>query len=310
MKILITGIHGFVGSNIVESLRAKHELYGLDIVVFANKNIERTFNWDELDLIPEVDVVIHLAGKAHDLKNKSYANEYFEVNTGLTIRIFDWFFCSRAHKFIFFSSVKAVADVVEGDVLTEDCVPKPIGPYGESKRSAEVYILNQQSESKQKRVYILRPSMIHGLGNKGNLNMLFSFVKKGIPWPLGAFDNRRSFTSIDNVNFIIHKLIDIDVDSGVYNISDDEPVSTNILISTIANAINKPVRIWCVNKSIINCFAKVGTCLHLPLNKDRLRKLTENYIVSNQKIKEALNIEKLPVNSIEGLSNTIKSFIK
>lgn len=104
---------------------------------------------------------------------------------------------SPARKFIFFSSVKAAADFVPGDLLTEDIVPHPVGPYGESKIKAEEYILNHPAYEKQ--VYILRPCMIHGPGNKGNLNLLHQVIKKGIPWPLGAFENRRSFTSIGNL---------------------------------------------------------------------------------------------------------------
>lgn len=82
--------------------------------------------------------------------------------------------------FIFFSTAKAAADRVEG-VLTEDVVPSPVGPYGESKIKAEEYILGNFPAGNDNRVYILRPCMIHGPGNKGNLNLLYSVVSKGIP---------------------------------------------------------------------------------------------------------------------------------
>lgn len=77
---------------------------------------------------------------------------------------------SKAKKFIFFSTAKAAADKVDG-VLTEDVVPTPVGPYGESKIAAEKYI--QEHLVVDKQVYILRPCMIHGPGNKGNLNLLY-----------------------------------------------------------------------------------------------------------------------------------------
>ena len=91
MKILITGVHGFVGSNLVEALKKEHTIYGLDIINPSKEGVVRTFSWDELDAgnVPEVDAIIHLAGKAHDTKNKSAAEVYFKVNTGLTQRIFD-----------------------------------------------------------------------------------------------------------------------------------------------------------------------------------------------------------------------------
>lgn len=150
--------------------------------------------------------------------------------------------------------------------------------------------------------------MIHGQGNKGNLNLLFKVVKLGIPWPLGAFDNHRSFTCIDNLNFIISELINNDVESGIYNVGDDETLSTNEIITIICKTLNKPVRIWDTNTYFIRFISRVGNVLHLPLNEERLRKLTENYVVSNKKLKNALSIEKMPFRAEEGLIKTIKSF--
>ena len=142
MKLLITGIHGFVGSNLVGALKGRHEIYGLDIVTPVKEGVVKTYTWDDLDAgrVPEVDAVIHLAGKAHDTKNKAQADVYFKVNTGLTRKIYDHYLQSSARKFIFFSSVKAAADSVEGDILDENITPKPVGPYGESKIKAEEYI--------------------------------------------------------------------------------------------------------------------------------------------------------------------------
>ncbi len=312
MNILITGIHGFVGANLVEALKNKHSIYGLDIISSIKEDVIKTFSWTELDEIPEVDVIIHLAGKAHDTKNQTVARVYFDINTGLTQKIYDWFLKSTATKFIFFSSVKAAADKVLGDILTEDVIPIPVGPYGESKIAAENYILSQQKtiKSELKSTYILRPCMIHGPGNKGNMNLLFNLVKKGIPYPLGTFENHRSFTSIDNLSFIIDQLIEKNIDNGIYNVGDDETLSTNELIKLIANTINKPNRIWNWNPKLIRSIAKIGTKLHFPLNEERLQKLTENYVVSNVKIKKALDIEKLPIKAEDGFIKTIKSFEK
>jgi len=310
MNILITGIHGFVGSNLVEALKKNYSIYGLDIVSLEKEGVIKTFFWNDLNDLPNIDVVIHLAGKAHDTKNQANAQDYFDINTELTKKIYDWYFKSTATKFIFFSSVKAAADTVEGEILTEDVVPNPVGPYGESKIAAEKYLLSYelQATSYEKKTYILRPCMIHGPGNKGNLNLLYNVVKKGIPYPLGAFENRRSFTSIDNLSFVIEQLLEKDVESGIYNISDDEVLSTNELIQLIANVSNKKARIWNWSPFIIKGIASIGSVIHLPLNKERLQKLTENYIVSNVKIKSALGIEKFPVSAKEGFEATIKSF--
>jgi len=349
MNILITGIHGFVGSNLVSALKTQHKIYGLDIVSPAKEGVIKTFSWSELDSIPAMDVIIHLAGKAHDTKNQTARQVYFDINTGLTQKIYDWFLNSRAQKFIFFSSVKAAADKIEG-ILTEEVVPSPKGPYGESKIAAENYILSKltvesgelkvkrgqiQVDSGEltvdselsamnyelsielstinyqlKRVYVLRPCMIHGPGNKGNLNLLYQVVKKGIPYPLGAFENRRSFTSVDNLSFVVGQLIEKDVPSGIYNVGDDESLSTNELITLMAATMGKPNRIWKWNKSFIEMIARAGTMLHLPLNAERLTKLTENYVVSNDKLKKALGIIRMPVSAKDGFIKTIQSFKK
>ena len=314
MKILITGVHGFVGSNLVEALKKEHTIYGLDIISPQKDGVRFTFSWDFLDLegeIPDVDAIIHLAGKAHDTKNEAAADVYFKVNTDLTKKVFDYFLKSSAKKFVFFSTAKAAADRVDG-VLTEDIVPAPVGPYGESKIAAERYILDALESGKDeftdKSVYIFRPCMIHGPGNKGNLNLLYNVVRKGIPWPLGAFENRRTFTSIGNICFAVNGVITKDVPSGIYNMGDDEALSTNELIEEICASLGKKAHIWRLPKGLMTGLAKLGGVLHLPLNPERLQKLTENYVSSNAKIKKALGVEKMPVDAREGLKVTLKSF--
>ena len=312
-RILITGINGFVGTNFTNSWFRNHKIFGLDILQPKKEGVERIFGWDELGKVPPVDAIVHLAGKAHDTKNQSEAQVYFDVNTGLTQKIFDYFLRSDAQTFIFFSSVKAAADSVQGEVLTEEVIPHPIGPYGESKIRAEEYILNKLSavsdQLLDKRVYILRPCMIHGPGNKGNLNLLYSVVRKGIPWPLGSYENLRSFCSIDNISYVVEQLIvKENIASGIYHVGDDEPLSTNELIGLISKSVGKKSRIWKLPKGLMDAAARVGSVLHLPLNKDRLQKLTENYVVSNVKIKQALGIEKMPVSAKEGMRKTLESF--
>lgn len=315
MKILITGVHGFVGTNLVKALSKDNTIYGLDIIDPIKDGVKFTFKWEDLDkegMVPEIDAIIHLAGKAHDTKNQSAAEVYFKVNRDLTIKIFDYF-CAHPNikKFVFFSTAKAAADKVDG-ILTEDVVPSPIGPYGESKIAAEEYILNtmksRPDEFKDRGVYIFRPCMIHGPGNKGNLNLLYNVVKKGIPWPLGAFENRRTFTSVENICFAINGVLTKNVESGIYNMGDDEALSTNELIEEICKSLGKKAHIWKLPKGLMNGVAKIGGLLHLPLDSERLRKLTENYISSNEKIKNALGIERMPVDAREGLKVTLESF--
>lgn len=98
MNILITGVHGFVGSNLVKALSSENTIYGLDIVAPQKEGVVKTYSWNDLGQgnIPEVDAIIHLAGKAHDTKNQSKAQVYFDINTGLTQKIYDYFLKSSA----------------------------------------------------------------------------------------------------------------------------------------------------------------------------------------------------------------------
>lgn len=301
MKILVTGATGFVGENLKPYLKEKgHTIYTLGR---ADK-----YTWKDLSAknIPEVDAIIHLAGKAHDLKKVAGNDIYFKVNRDLTMEIYNYFLASKTQKFIFFSSVKAAADFLDNDILTEDVNPNPVGSYGKSKQEAEKYILSNLSSDKE--VYILRPCMMHGPKNKGNLNLLYKVVSKNIPWPLGKFDNKRSFASISNVCYIVNALLEKKIESGIYNVSDDAAISTNELIKIICKACNKKSHILFLPKWLISSIAKIGDYIHLPLNTERLTKLTENYIVSNQKIRKALGISKLPFSTKEGLTTTIQSF--
>jgi nucleoside-diphosphate-sugar epimerase len=150
--------------------------------------------------------------------------------------------------------------------------------------------------------------MIHGPGNKGNLNLLFNLQKKGFPWPLGAFENKRSFCSIDNISFVVHQLIEKDIEPGIYQVADDEPLSTNRIIALMAESQNNKARIWHIPVQLIKTMARLGDLLHFPLNGDRLRKLTESFVVSNAKIKQALSIKQMPVSALEGLKKTLDSF--
>jgi nucleoside-diphosphate-sugar epimerase len=290
-SLFLTGGTGFVGSNFIKLFN-----YTYEIISYKKGTLVKV----------DQDVVIHLAGKAHDIKNVSTIDEYYKVNAELTKEIFDAFLSSEAKVFITLSSVKAVADEVDGE-LSEEITPNPITHYGMSKLLAELNILSFPIPV-GKRVYILRPCMIHGPGNKGNLNLLYSLVSKGLPWPLGAFSNSRSYLSVENLCFIIKELIERDdIPSGVYNVADDVPLSTNEIIDMIAESKGRKAKILNLNQNLIKIFAFVGDYLKLPLDSERLQKLTESYVVSNSKIKAALG-KPLPVSSKDGLMRTFKSF--
>ncbi|WP_156305383.1 NAD-dependent epimerase/dehydratase family protein [Sphingobacterium endophyticum] len=298
MKITITGMSGFVGHNLHAYLRNNN-------YIVKNLNV-RENDWSKSFPL-DSNALIHLAGKAHDTSNFSEASEYFKVNRDLTIELFDKFINSSVRDFFYFSSVKAVADTIDYDLI-ENVIGNPQTPYGRSKLEAEKYLLSKELPE-GKRLFVIRPCMIHGPGNKGNLNLLFNIVKKGIPWPLGAFENQRSFLGIDNLCYLIKAMLEnVEIESGVYNFADDKSISTNTLVSLISITLNKKSRILRINKRIIQGLVKIGDKISLPLNSERLKKLTESYVVSNQKIKDALDITDLPNTVEEGIIKTVTSF--
>lgn len=295
MKTTITGVTGFVGSNLATYLKTSQEVFSMSVRYPITQEVKI-----------EGDAIIHLAGKAHDLKKVSQPQEYYEANFELSKQLFDAFLVSDASVFIFMSTVKAVADIVDG-TLTEGVLPNPKTHYGIAKQMAEEYILSKELP-KGKRMYILRPCMIHGPGNKGNLNLLYQLVAKGLPWPLGAFENQRSFLSIENLCFVIKELLENEaIPSGVYNVADDASLSTNELIQLLGESLGKSVSIWNWSQNVISSLAKIGDVLPLPLNSERLQKLTESYVVSNEKIVKSMG-KSLPVSSREGLRRTFESF--
>ena len=285
MKILITGAYGFVGTNLCKYLVSKgHECHALDIPAAKRDDVPYVsfYTWDELDKLPVVDAVVHLAGKAHDLKKVASEQSYFDINVGLTEKIFA---AAKTTRFIYFSSSKADAN---GNA------------YGRSKLAAEQFLNG--------RAIVLRPAMIHGPGNKGNLNLLWGIARRGLPWPLAAFENKRSFTSIANICAAVEALCERG-ENGIYPIADDEMISTNRLIELIAETCGKRAKLWRVPKGVMRMVAKIGDVLHLPLNTERIVKLTEDSFVNNSHLKSQLGWKRMPICAEEGMRRTLRSFL-
>ena len=280
MKILITGSNGFVGTNLRKYLEGKgHQCATLDV-----RNAD--YDWTEFAKIPfeSCDAIVHLAGKAHDLKKVASEQSYFDINVGLTEKIFNASI-AKVPRFVYFSSSKASAD---GNA------------YGRSKLAAEQFLNG--------RAIVLRPAMIHGPGNKGNLNLLWGIARRGLPWPLAAFENKRSFTSIGNICAAVEALCERG-EKGVYPIADDEMLSTNRLIELIAEVCGKKAKLWRIPKGVMRFAAKIGDVLHLPLNTERIEKLTEDSFVDNSKLKAALGWTQMPIRAEDGMRTTLRSFL-
>ena len=289
MKILITGAYGFVGTNLCRYLSDKgHKSLALDIPKAKRDDVPYSefHTWDELGSIDfsKIDAIVHLAGKAHDLKNVSDPQSYFDINVGLTERIYNAS-AGKVPRFVYFSSSKAA------DADT---------PYGKSKLMAEQFL--------DGRAIVLRPAMIHGPGNKGNLNLLWGIARRGFPWPLAAFENKRSFTSIGNICAAVEAMCERG-ENGIYPIADDEMLSTNRLIELMAETCGRKARLWRLPKGLMRASARIGDILHLPLNTERLGKLTEDSFVDNSALKAHLGWSQMPIRAEDGMRSTLNSFL-
>ncbi len=311
-RILITGVRGFVGRYLLRYLQQAGDFH-ITGASRDKKNLaaiegrfDRICSYDELLMGDhEYDTYVHLAGKViHDQYNLE-EEEYFQVNFEQTRRIYDQYLKDpRAARFVFLSTIHVLTEKPDR-VIDETYEPRPFTPYGKSKFEAENYIQDHAVDGKG--FYILRPSMIHGPGNKGNLNMLYELLKRGYPYPLGSVNNQRTFVSIDNLCFIIHELLVNKIESGLYHVADDEPTYTHDLIRMIAEMSGKKPKMISMPVGLIRAMAKLGNVIPIPINEHRLLKLTENFIVSNEKIKNAIGKE-LPVRAEDGLRKTLRSF--
>ena len=303
MSILITGTTGFVGADLKRFLAEK----GHSIIEINRNRQEGTFTFDDL-ILPECkgDVWIHLAAKSKDVQKPHLLDEYLEANVELTKKVFDAFLNDdTANTFIYVSSVKAAAGRVEG-YLTEEEELKVDVPYGISKRLAEKYLLSVKLHS-NKRLIILRPAMIFGINSKGNLHSLFSFIKRGLPYPFAGFLNLRSLLSTENFNHVILSIIENPTfKAGIYNVSDDGAISTNEIIEIIGKSLSKKPLLLSIPKKLMTTIARMGDALHLPFNTAIINKLTDNYQVSNKKIVAELG-QQLPYKTTERLAHLFKT---
>jgi nucleoside-diphosphate-sugar epimerase len=296
MKIYIAGSSSFIGSNLIPYLESNNN-YLLDTTNYRT-------NHNQIDL-NNFDVIVNLIGKAHYKSNKSDYDDYFKINYLITKELFDKFIISNTKTFIHISSIKAVKDYTN-KILTEDDLPEPTTNYGLTKLLAEQYILTNTPPGK--RVFILRPTMVHGKNNKGNFNLMYKYIKKTYFWPLGSNNIKKSYCSVENLNFVIKELIDNkNISSDVFNVCDDEPLTLNEVLKIFSKTLNLRILFLSIPSFVINPLLYSLNYFHLFSLYDIIKKLYTNYIVSNKKIVTKMN-KKLPVNAIDGLATTFNSF--
>ncbi|WP_286735607.1 MULTISPECIES: NAD-dependent epimerase/dehydratase family protein [Sphingobacterium] len=301
IDVKVLGGTGMIGRNLLDSLKSEPNL-NLSTLSLRDEKWKSDFDKNN-------DVIINLIGKAHDHNGLSNQSDYYQINVDLIKEIFTTFLASDSSLMIHISSIAAVEEFESYIPLTETDKCNPVSWYGKSKLDAENWLLEQTMPA-NKKLIILRPPMVHGPGDKGNLGLLYKIISKGVPYPLSCFENRRSLISSINFAFFIKKIIEnVDkLSTGIYHIADDESISTSEIVKIMKEVTGKSVLNLYIPKFIIKSIAKIGDVIPMPLNSTRLKKMTSSLLISNTKIKKILDIDTLPLSAKEGLLLTIKSF--
>ena len=316
MRIGVTGASGFIGRGIIsrllnenysivsfvrnKSFNCKHKL---NQIVYV-KDI--TFNTSLYEKLKGVDVLIHTAAKVHVMKKSSLDTfqTYSDVNTYATIKLAKEASLAGVKKIIFLSSIKVNGEETKkGHPFTEDNLPEPKDFYGISKYEAEMGLLKVGNQTGID-IVILRLPLVYGINVKGNFLRIIKLINKGIPLPFGSIqNNRRSYLSLNNLTDLVVKIINSKKKiQDVYLVSDEDDVSTSILLAKVAKAMDKKIYMIPLPQSILSL-------IFIILNKKKYSsKLFGNLQVDINKVKKTFDWKPL-LNLDEGLKKLLlKSF--
>ncbi len=223
-RVLITGANSFVGTNVGKWLMREPELFQVDIVDTMNGN------WKTADC-SRYDVVFHVAGIAHVNPKSKMASLYYKVNRDLAIEVATWAKEHGVKQFVYMSSkiVYHASKSLQGDVVNKTTQPNPNDFYGDSKLQAEHGL--KELDCDTFKICILRPPMIYGPGNKGNLPRLAWLAVKSPIFP--AWHNKRSMIHIYNLSEFVRQII-LHGYSGIFYPQNSELADTVEIVRTVA----------------------------------------------------------------------------
>jgi nucleoside-diphosphate-sugar epimerase len=321
-NILVTGARGFIGSYLLPILSQDQfqitaavrnnlsQSLSIPIKTIKVGNIDEKTNWQEA--LQGIDIVIHLAARAHII-NETIPNpeaEFIKVNTQGTANLVKQSIQAGVKHFIFISSIGAMTTQSDR-ILTENSPCHPDSPYGRSKLQAEQALIELAKDSNMTWT-ILRPTLVYGLGNPGNMERLMKLIKRGLPLPFGAVKNRRSFVFVGNlVDAIITCLDHPNAANQIFLISDNQAVSTPQLIRLIAQQIQQPCQLLPVPTILLRFLGYLGdrvesiTGKNLPFNTYNIDRLLGSLTVDSRYIQKTLNWQP-PFTLEQGLARTIQ----
>lgn len=255
MRVLVTGGTGFLGGHLIRDLSGSEcQIIALarnmpqgawpDNVVWCCNNDFQDRDWLS-DVLGGIDVVIHAAAYAHQTRETSEEDKqiFQAVNVGLTDQLFSVSQEAGVKQFIYISSIGALTSF-SSQIVTEEVDPCPENDYGESKLAAERVLL-QKSESESTKITIIRPTLIYGRGNPGNMDRLSSLIDKRIPMPFKSVDAKRTFVYIGNLVSLIKACI---LNSNAYGedfiAADSEVVTLEDIVVSLSKAKNVRIKLF------------------------------------------------------------------
>jgi nucleoside-diphosphate-sugar epimerase len=254
MKVLVTGASGFVGSALCGHLIERglttigivrhipgNPVPGVDYQIVSG--LSESELWEEI--LVGVDVVVHCAARAHVMGDSEIdpLAVYREVNVEGTRCLAKQAVSYGIKRFIYISSIKVNGEGTSGHPFKADDIAAPEDSYGISKWEAE-QVLQKISSNSKLEIVIIRPPLVYGPRVRANFLKLMRLVKSGLPLPLGAIRNIRSFVALDNlVDLILTCLHHPAAIDQTFLVSDGDDLSTPELLRRIAKAFEKPLRL-------------------------------------------------------------------
>ena len=263
-NLLITGANGFVGRALISklaletnhfvraSVRKKIIQFSSQIEVIENMDASSNTNWT--DALRDIDVVIHLLARVHVMDDKvaDPLLEFRNINVNATIALANAAVKQGVKRFVFLSSVKVNGESTFHKAFSEFDLPHPQDAYAISKWEAEE-ALRKICKDTGMEVVIIRSPLVYGPNVKANFLKMMQYIKRGIPLPLGAIQNKRSLISIDNlVDFITTAISHPKAANETFLISDDEDISTTDLLHRIGKYIGRPARLIPLHPKILS----------------------------------------------------------